>query len=72
MLNFDQAVYDLEIYTTASGCPYVKFNTEYFKQVHEYFKSKVITETKGALNYSIKYKGVRIITNGTDNKVIVE
>jgi hypothetical protein len=39
--------------------PYVKFNTEYFKQVHEYFKSKVITETKGALNYSIKYKGVK-------------
>jgi hypothetical protein len=23
MLNFDQAVYDLELYTSASGCPYV-------------------------------------------------
>ena len=38
--------------------PDIKFDTETFNSVLNYFNSKVIVETKGSLNYSVKYKGV--------------
>jgi hypothetical protein len=39
--------------------PYIKFKTPEFNKVLEYFKSQVITNTKGSLNYSMIYKGVK-------------
>lgn len=41
--------------------PYIKFKTPEFQGVLDYMKSKVITETKGALEYSINYKGVKTV-----------
>lgn len=38
--------------------PAIKFDTPVFQSVLDYFKSKVIVETKGSLNYHIKYKDV--------------
>jgi len=38
--------------------PQIEFKTSTFQSVLDYFKSKTITETKGALNYSIEHKGV--------------
>lgn len=38
--------------------PYVSFKTPEFKALHEFFKNKVVTETKGALDYKVSYKGV--------------
>lgn len=38
--------------------PQINFNTSTFQSVLDYFKSKVITHTKGTLNYSIEHKGV--------------
>ena len=38
--------------------PQISFDTSTFQGVLDYFKSKIIVETKGALNYSIEHKGV--------------
>jgi hypothetical protein len=38
--------------------PYVKFNTMEMQSVLNFIKSKVITQTKGGLDYKIHYKGV--------------
>ena len=38
--------------------PYISFKTPEFMKLHEFFKSKVIVETKGALDYKVSYKGV--------------
>lgn len=39
--------------------PYVSFKTPHFQKVLDFFKSQVITQTKGSLNYHVDYKGVR-------------
>lgn len=39
--------------------PYVKFNTPVFQSVLDFFMSKTVTDTKGSLNFSINYKGVK-------------
>lgn len=38
--------------------PYIQFKTPEFNQLLEFMRSKVIVETKGALDYCVKYKGV--------------
>lgn len=45
---------------TLADCilPYVKFNTMEMKSLHNFMKSKVITQTKGGLEFKIHYKGV--------------
>lgn len=45
---------------TLADCilPYVKFNTMEMKSVLNFMRSKVITSTKGALEYKVHYKGV--------------
>jgi hypothetical protein len=39
--------------------PYISFKTPIFNKLLEFFNSKVIKETKGSLNYTINYKGVK-------------
>ena len=39
--------------------PYISFKTPIFNNLLEFFNSKVIKETKGSLNYTINYKGVK-------------
>lgn len=39
--------------------PCIAFKNPVFQQVLDYMKSKVITETKGALEYEMEYKGVK-------------
>lgn len=39
--------------------PYVNFKTPEFNKVLDYFKNQVITNTKGSINYSMLYKGVK-------------
>jgi hypothetical protein len=39
--------------------PYIKFQSNEFNKLLDYFKSKVITETKGAIKYSVLYKGFK-------------
>lgn len=48
-------------YIVLADCivPYVKFHTEEFQSVIEYFRTKVITSTKDGFKYSITHKGVR-------------
>ena len=38
--------------------PQIKFETNAFNNVLDYFNSKVIVETKGSLDYKLSYKGV--------------
>ena len=38
--------------------PYVSFNAPEFKELLQFFRSKVVVETKGALEYKVSYKGV--------------
>ena len=38
--------------------PYIQFKTPEFNKLLNFFKSKVIVETKGALDYKVTYKGV--------------
>ena len=47
-------------YITLSDCilPYVKFNTMEMNSLLKFMQSKVITQTKGGLEYKIHYKGV--------------
>ena len=47
-----------EIVLSECILPQIEFKTSTFQSVLNYFKSKTITETKGALNYSIEHKGV--------------
>lgn len=39
--------------------PYIEFKTPEFQELLTFFKGKVVTETKGALNYSVNYRDVR-------------
>lgn len=47
-------------YIVLADCilPYIKFKTETFNSVLEYFRKKVITSTKDGFKHSVKYKGV--------------
>lgn len=47
-----------EIVLSECILPQIEFKTSTFQSVLDYFKSKTITETKGALNYSIEHKSV--------------
>jgi hypothetical protein len=47
------------IYLNECILPYISFETPEFQRLLEFFKGKVVTETKGALNFSVNYKGVR-------------
>jgi hypothetical protein len=38
--------------------PYISFKTPEFNNLLNFFKSKVVVETKGALDYKVTYKGV--------------
>ena len=38
--------------------PYIHFKTPEFQNLLNFFKSKVVVETKGALDYKVTYKGV--------------
>lgn len=38
--------------------PNIQFNAPEFKELLQFFQSKVVTETKGALEYKVTYKGV--------------
>ena len=38
--------------------PQIKFETDTFNDLLNYFNSKVVVETKGSLNYKLSYKGV--------------
>ena len=40
--------------------PYISFETPEFKELLDFFKGKVIKETKGALNHMVHYKGIDI------------
>ena len=40
--------------------PYITFESQEFKDLLDFFKGKVIKETKGALNHKITYKGIDI------------
>ena len=40
--------------------PYISFETQEFKDLLEFFKGKVVKETKGALNHKVHYKGIDI------------
>lgn len=48
-------------YIVLADCilPYVKFESEEFQSVLDYFRTKVITSTKDGFKYSITHKGVK-------------
>ena len=48
-------------YIVLADCilPYIKFETEQFNKVLDYFRTKVITSTKDGFKYTLDYKGVK-------------
>ena len=48
------------VYLAECIFPYIDFISNEFKELLTFFKGKVITETKGALNQMIHYKGIDI------------
>ena len=40
--------------------PYISFESQEFKNLLEFFKGKVIKETKGSINHMVHYKGIDI------------
>lgn len=50
-------------YIVLADCilPYVKFQTEEFNRLLDYFRTKVITSTKDGFKYQVKYKGVETV-----------
>ena len=40
--------------------PYINFDVPCFKELHKFFRGKVVTETKGSLNHMVKYKNMEI------------
>ena len=48
-------------YIVLADCilPYIKFETEPFNKVLDYFRTKVITSTKDGFKYTLDYKGVK-------------
>lgn len=47
-----------QIYLEECIFDYIEFETKEFQDLLKFFRGKVITETKGALNHKITYKGV--------------
>ena len=47
-------------YVSLEECilPYISFTTKPFQELLEFYRGKVVTETKGALKYMVHYKGV--------------
>lgn len=48
-----------EIYLGQIILPYISFQTEEFKKMHDYFRKKVITSTKDSSKYTMQHKGVK-------------
>jgi hypothetical protein len=48
-----------EIYLGQCMLPYVKFQTEEFKKMHDYLRTQVIISTKNGFKYTLDYKGMK-------------
>jgi hypothetical protein len=51
--------YHSEIYLGQCMLPYVKFQTEEFKKMHDYLRTQVIISTKNGFKYTLDYKGMK-------------